>query len=47
MKNINIGIVGYEKKYAKFFNHAKNSKSIYKIKFIHKSNIDKKNLREI
>ena len=45
MKNINIGIVGYEKKYAKFFNHAKNSKSIYKIKFIHKSNIDKKKFK--
>ncbi len=45
MKNINIGIVGYERRYNKFFNHAKNSKSIYKIKFILKSNIDKKRFK--
>jgi FlaA1/EpsC-like NDP-sugar epimerase len=46
MKNIYIGIIGYEKKFSVFYKHALKKNSIYKIKFLIKKNLNKKSFNK-
>ena len=47
MKNINIGIIGYDTKFSKFYEHTLKTNSIYKVKFLIKKNINKGHFKEI
>ena len=46
MKKINIGIIGYEKKFSKFFKYSLHKNSIYNVKFVIKKNYNKKNFKK-
>jgi len=46
MKKINIGIIGYEKKFSKFFKYSLHKNSIYNVKFVIKKSYNKKNFKK-
>ena len=45
MKNIYIGIIGYEKKFSEFYKHTHDKNSIYKVKFLIKKDYNKKTFK--
>lgn len=45
MKNIYIGIIGYEKKFSEFYKQVNHKNSIYKVKFLIKKDYNKKNFK--
>ena len=45
MKNICIGIIGYETKFSKFYKYTQDNNSIYEVKFLVKKNLLKKNFK--
>lgn len=47
MKNINIGIIGYDAKFSKFYEYTLKTNSIYEVKFLIKRNINKESFKEI